>query len=457
MLSLLIKTRFKYYRNYIRYHFDRTTKLEIVLIFFILILLTLRSPADIGYNFKWIHDENFPRLWANFFSLYLLIFYLLSEAFAFYTLRPSTEWQLLGSLPFSKQSVTNYYLFRHFSKTISLMLIGCLPLLLSFSSNVSSRGLRFLAASGIFVFLQLTTFNQAYRLRHTKHSFRQKITHWLVVEVLILGLILINALWLRSVFSKSFHIGLFGFLLLWIVIPLYWIYIHNTFILRDIEGKIFQRRKLLTRKSKLSFPIFTRGYYRSFIVHDILFLWRQKRSSFLIPFITAIMTITICITENNDKAIYVSLLFLQVLCAFFLIKTVLTLFTRDVEAFGLIRSLSVTAFSLWLTRWLLLVGLIAMPILIPIPMILIKFGITLEFLIFFMSAIVAIPAILATIFCNSGFGMFPHINLSGYIISVSIILMFLLWFFLPFGTLILLVVMVFWIRKSQRHFQYLET
>jgi hypothetical protein len=457
MLSLLIKTRFKYYRNYICYHFDRTTKIEIALIFLVLLLLTFRSPADIGYNFKWMYDENFPRHWANFFSIYLIIFYIISEAVAFYTLRLSTEWQLLGSLPFSKISITNYYLFRHLSKTILLILISCLPILLSFSSSVGLRALRFFDAIGILLFLQLMAFNQAYRLRNTQQTFPHKILRWFIIEVVILGFILINAPWLQSVFSKSFNSGLFGLLLLWIVLLIFWWYIHKTFVLRDRESRIIQRRKSLDKKSISLFATFMRGFYKAFIIHDILFLWRQKRSSFLILILASVIATTICIAENSARATYISLLFLEVLFGLLLINPVLLLFKRDVEAFGLIRSLPVTAASLWLTRWLLLVGLISTPILIPILIILIKFGISLEFFLFIITAIGVIPAVMATVFCNSVFGMFPHINLSGYIISVSIILMFLFWFFMPFGTLIILIVMIFWIRKSQKHLQLLET
>ena len=100
MLSLLIKTRLQYYRNYVRYHFDRRTKIEIAIIFLFLLFLLARSPADIGYNFKWMSDKNFPNKWASIFSIYLLFFYLSAEGVAWYTLRRSREWQLLGSLPF---------------------------------------------------------------------------------------------------------------------------------------------------------------------------------------------------------------------------------------------------------------------------------------------------------------------------------------------------------------------
>ncbi len=456
MLSLLIKTRLKYYRNYLRYHFDRRTKIEIATIFLFLLLLIVRSPADIGYNFKWMSDENIPRHWASFFSIYLVIFYLLAEVFAFYTLRQSKEWQLLGSLPFSKRSVTNYYLFRHLSKTILLILIGCLPLLLSFTSSVGIRTVRFFAAIGVLLFLQLMAFNQAFRLCNPNQSFRQKIIRWLLIEFLILGFIILNAQWLKTTFSGALNLGLLVLFLIWIILPIFLKYIHKIFVLRDIEKKTFQRRKPLTRIKVFSAIKLMGGFYSSFIIHDILFLWRQKRSSFLISIFGSIIAIAVCLAENEPKAVYISLLFLEAIFSLLLINTLMILFNKDVEAFGLIRSLPIPASSFWLSRWLLTSAIISIPVLVPIFIILIKFGVNSAFFLFSFVALIAIPGVLATVFCNSAFGMFPHINLAGYMIAVSVILMVLFWFFMPFGSLIILSVMIFWIRRSQRHLQYLE-
>lgn len=456
MLSLLIKTRLKYYGNYIRYHFDRTTIIEIALIFLALALMLVRSPADIGYNFRWMSDENFPQKWANFFSIYLIIFYMLSEVLAFYTLRFSTEWQIFGFLPFSKNSTTSYYLFRHLSKIALLILVGCLPFLLALSSNWGWRTLRFFGSVGILLLLQLTTFYQAYRLRNSRLHLGISIIFWLLVDVIVLAGILISAPWLSSEFSKPLNFGFVFLLLPWIALPFLWIAIHKTFVLREMRKKLVSGRILFTTRSIINFSSNMRGFFRAFIINDLLFLWRQKRSSFVVPMLNLAIGIMICMSENEEQALYVSLLFLEILFSLFFINSTLTLFNKDVEAVELLRSLPVTATSFWLARWLLLVGIIFMPLSIPIIIILIKFGVSLKFFIFLASALLVIPGIIATIFCNSCLGMFPHINLSGYIIVVSVVLMVLFWFFMPFGTLILLAVTIFWIRKSQRNFQYLE-
>jgi len=457
MLILLIKTRLNYYRNYIRYHFDRTTKIEIALIVLILVLLTFRSPADIGYNFKWLHDEKFPYQWASFFSIYLIIFYLLSEGLAFHTLRLATEWQLLGTLPFPKGSILNYYLLCHLSKTGILILIGCLPFLFTLSSNMEVRALRFFTTMGILLFLQFMTFYQAHRLRNTHQQFVSGVLRWFLVDALILIIIVSTAPWLRSAFSKSlFNFQLLWFWLLYIALPVLWVQIHKNFNLPDVESNISHGRRLLGEKSLTKLTPLMRGFYRSFFINDLLFLWRKKRSSAVIPVLFLIIAIILSLAEKSETAGYVSLLFLELLFSLLLIDSVLHLFKRDVAMLELIRSLPITAASFWMSRWLLVVAMIAIPLSVPIIITLFKFGIGLEFFLFLIAAILMIPGSIAVIFCNSGFGMFPHVNLSGYLTVIVVIVMVLFWFFMPFGTLMLLAVMILWIRKSQRNFQYLE-
>lgn len=456
MVILLLKTRLQYYCNYIRYHFDRITKIELALIFLVFLLLILRSPADIGYNFKWMYDEEFPTKWANIFSICLPIFYILSDACAIYTLRRSEEWLIIGSLPFSRKSITNYYLFRHFSKSIILIIIGSLPFLFALGTNIGLRVIRFFAALGILLFLLLIAFYQAYKLRNRTRPIWLRIIRWIFLELFIIGSIILIIPWLQSVFSVSFNFSLFGLLIVWLILPLVLISIQNSFALHDREGRTFHRIKFVSKTSVSSLFKFTHGFYRTIIINDIVYLWRQKRSSFLIPILSCVIALLICFTESDANAVYVALIFIEVLFSLFLIKTVLALFERDAEKFGLIRSLPITAVSLWLLRWLVLAGIIAAPMLVPCLVLLIKHGINSTFFLFLTGSLIAIPALLATIFCNSCFGLFPQVNLSGYIISISIIMMFLFWFFIPFGTLILLAVMIFWIRKSQRHVQYLE-
>jgi len=102
MLFLLLRTRRRYYRNYLRHHFDPMVWLEIGAIILILFYLVGRSPADIGYNLKVLIAKDFHLKYSNHWVTLLPIFYLSVEALALITLRPSGELQMLGASHFEK-------------------------------------------------------------------------------------------------------------------------------------------------------------------------------------------------------------------------------------------------------------------------------------------------------------------------------------------------------------------
>jgi hypothetical protein len=145
-----------------------------------------------------------------------------------------------------------------------------------------------------------------------------------------------------------------------------------------------------------------------------------------------------------------------VIFSWLLINSLLGLFEHDVQNLGLIRSLPVGARAFWGSRWRLAMSMLALPVLAPLFIIPFRFSLELGFSLFVFVAIIVIPAIFATLYCNAGLGMFPQIKYSGLLLNLSLALMLLFWFFMPFGTLMLLGVMLLWIRKSQKHFQFLE-
>jgi hypothetical protein len=84
-----------------------------------------------------------------------------------------------------------------------------------------------------------------------------------------------------------------------------------------------------------------------------------------------------------------------------------------------------------------------------------KFAIGAGFLFYFLLALL-IPAVFAAMYCNAGFGLFPNLKFCGVLLNIALGLIILFWFYMPFGSLILLGIGALWIRKSQRHFQFLE-
>ena len=89
MFPLLFKTRLRYYRNFIRAHFDRVTLLDLALIGLILLYLTARSPADIGYRLEALLSPDFAEQWQVRWLTLLPLFYLVAEVMAWVTLRPA--------------------------------------------------------------------------------------------------------------------------------------------------------------------------------------------------------------------------------------------------------------------------------------------------------------------------------------------------------------------------------
>ncbi|NUO84404.1 hypothetical protein HUU05_30380, partial [candidate division KSB1 bacterium] len=202
MLPLLLATRLRYYRNFIRAHFDRLTLIELCGIFLILIFLTLRSPADIGYRLDFLSASDFPQQWASLWAALLPLFYLTAEAFALITLRPAGEAQILGTLPLAHQALLPYHLVRHLLKTFALMLLGAMLFLLG-KHGWGQRAMAAFTALTLMLALQLLAFGQAYVLRRrllpTPRSASQgkkvagrfsKVLRWFAIESVILTALL---------------------------------------------------------------------------------------------------------------------------------------------------------------------------------------------------------------------------------------------------------------------------
>ncbi|MCI0493545.1 hypothetical protein L0Z72_00950 [candidate division KSB1 bacterium] len=452
---MLIKFRLKYYRNYIRYHFDRRTKIEIGIVVLILLLLTLRSPADIGYNFKWMHDENFLNNWRMIFLQLLPIFYLISEAFAFITLRISQEWQILGTLPFQRKSIANYFLIRQAIKISPFLFIGIIPFFLALSSDLSLRIFSAFITLGFLFLLQMLSFYQAFQIRNHNVRILLRIGRWFVFDGLIIAFLILFSQNLGSFLLKIDPALLLIVLIVWLLSLLFLFYIQRSFVIHDAESTSQKGKKSAARTNAANM-FNTRNVTRATILRDVLFLWRENRSSIVLFIVSIAVSIIVSLAARGFNETVVSLISIEILFSLLWTKTVLSLFESDIHAFTFIRSLPISASTQWRARWLFIAAIISFPLVIPIVVIAIRFGLNFQFLILSMVMLVAIPGLMATLFCNSGFGLFPHINLTGLILMISLILIMLFWFFMPFGSLLILAVIFLWIRKSQRNFKYLE-
>lgn len=448
-LFLLLLTRLRYYRNYLRHHFDRRFFIEIILILIIFLYLAGRSPADIGYRLSAFTSPDFPARWATWWVALLPVFYLFAEFMAGITLRRGGEWQLLGSLPFTRDTMMRYHVLRHTGKTFVWLLGGTVLFLLDMRDVVAAL-LRFCAAAGLMLALQLVGFAQASVLRAQRSRTNLKISRWLAVECGMIFLLIQSASWLQAKLMQPASPALLGLSLSWLLVIALWLYIrrrHDPALAAVGERKTFARRLRQNRLAILA---------EVFILHDVLFLWRRRRSFFVLLFCAMLVCALIVASQTEMQAAIAGSLFVQLLFGMILINSLLQLFEEEVKTAGLLRSLPLEVKRLWRSRWLFAACCLALPVLLPALILPFKFPLDKTYVLFIAFGVFLLPAMLALLYCTAGFAMFPHLRLAGLMLNMSLVLMFLFWFFMPFGTIILPGLALLWIRRAQHHFQALE-
>lgn|GEM_PF-2959944 len=456
MLILLIKTRLRFYVNFIRHHFNRRMKIELALILLLFIYLLGRSPADIGYNLQFLFSKAFVHQWITFWANSLPIFYLLFELFAYLTMRSSGEWHLLGSLPFARTSIISYHFWRYIFKTLVILFWGTLPFLI-IQTSFLTRLFHFFLAMVILFLLKLVAFLQAFQWRKQSLKWYQKIFPWCLIEAGLLGGLWVGGPGIRLMLV---HLSYPALLILFIGIALIGtlsqlirhIYepglIESQFVHQRFSGYFTPALRFLKRIHKPTTAL---------IYFDLLFLIRRKRSLFLVILIeTGVLFAAVLAQDTLDSAL-VSIIFIQIIFSWlFILNMAFTLFERDTTSASLFKFLALSPARLWYSRWILMLVLTGLPLLLPALVCLFKFTMNLRLFSLLLTTLFGIPALLAAFFCNTGFALFPQAKLAGYSFNILILLALLFWFYMPFGSILILAIMLIWIRKSQRHFQNVE-
>lgn len=453
MLLLLLRTRRRYYRNYLRHHFDRRVWLEIGFIIIILFYLAGRSPADIGYNLEFLLAKDFPLHYARQWTKLLPLFYLVSEALALLTLRPTGEWQLLGGLPVPKSTLANYHLLRHGSKILGLLLAGMVPFWIGETSLIEKLA-RFLLALGFLLALQLTSFIQAFRWRDSSKKLQFRILLWLPGEIAILFL-LVSAAPLFQNFLLEGNRHLIGVFAGWSLAAMALFYLHRIYQPGLTENLATSDHSLIRTSRTIKQFGRSGGIIDALIRRDLKFLWMEKRSFFVLIAFAAAILLLAGLAQTHTEAAYASSLVIETIFCFLLSNALLILFEHEAKAAAAMRALPISARTCWRARWSLATGFLAAPIILVIGMIPFKFAIGAGFILFLAAALL-IPMTFATLFCNAGYGLFPNIKYGSLLLNISLGSMLLFWFYMPFGTILLLAISLLWIRKAQRHFQFLE-
>jgi len=454
MLLLLLRTRLRYYRNYLRHHFDRMVWLEIGFIILLLFYLAGRFPADIGYSFNFLQQKDFPLRYATQWIALLPGFYLFAEALAFMTLRPTGEWQIIGALPIAKPNITNYHLLRHGSKTLALLFMGTAPFLFG-DDDIVAKLARGLLAFSLLLALQLLGFMQARRLLNTGLKLSQRILRWLPLETVILAGIVMSTTPLKEILINSSNAISLGWLAGGSFAILLLFYLRRNYEPGVVENQVSFRRKAIRATTVLNQLNRLDSATSAMIWRDLKFLWAEKRAAFILVVFATIIILLAALAQSSAAEAYASSIVLEGIFGFMLINTLLVLFEQDAKAAALQRSLPVSAPACWKARWLLATGFMIMPAIGTVLVIPFVCSVEIGF-VFFLGLALIIPAIFSAVFCNAGFGLFPNIKFCSVLLNILLSLMILFWFYMPLGTVILLAISALWIRKSQRHFQLLE-
>ena len=285
MQKLLLKTRFQYCRNYIKYHFDKITLIEIGLILLIALLLLLRSSSDIGYGVNWLFQSDFSGQWSRLFPILLPIYYLLSEFFAWITFRQSSEGYIIASLPFPGKSITNYYLIRHFNKIFSFFLLISL-LFLAGANPLTIRFLHFFSGTGLMGLLTLISFRQVSGRKNAGRKRTQGLLQWLMIELLVLSGLILLIPQFRGLFLNSPLSLMSATLFIWVGVSVFYRMIIKTFVphVQSRSGFISLHRRgssrFFARCSKIIFQL---------MVRDFIVIWRRKRSFLFAPTIAILI------------------------------------------------------------------------------------------------------------------------------------------------------------------------
>jgi len=379
---------------------------------------------------------------------------LIVEALTFITLRPTGEWQMLGALPVAKSAVINYHLLRHSGKTIGLLFLGTMPFLLG-DHSMFLKLARCFFASGMLLALQFAGFVQAYHLRNAGKSLPRRILRWLPIETVILIILVIGASQLEFLPLNSNDKILLAWPAGWIPAAALFLYLRRDYEPGLIESQTPGKHEAIC--PTVTINLFSRkgGTTSALIWRDLKFLWMKKRSAYILLAFAAGVILLACLAQSTATEAYASSIVLEIIFSFMLINVLLILFEHDAKSVGLMQALPVSASTCWKSRWLLAAGFMVAPVLFTMSILPFIFTIGIGFALFLAIGFI-IPVIFAALFCNAGFGLFPNIKFCGVLLNVSLGLMLLFWFYMPFGTIILLASGALWIRKSQRHFQFLE-
>jgi hypothetical protein len=331
-------------------------------------------------------------------------------------------------------------------------MIGTWPFAFGHGSWVT-RGRQSATALVFMSALQLIAFGQA----HLLCSRAKKWRRWGPREILIAALLTYCS---QSEMISHAAWPFDGYHLLAAVVLIFGatIYVHLTcpperLFVAGAEG---QHLAFVEPGTKYKSPGAGKGFLLTQIIRDALTLKRRRPAILFLCLATLLLLAAVGAAQTVAVNAYSAAIFVHLIYCWIMINALMFLFEQDAAVPSLMRMLPASAAQWWQARWLFALGALALPMVLPFLVMAFKFGFNLKLLAFAAATGLAVPAVFSLLFCNAAFGMFPLTKYAAIMMNLFIFLMILFWFYMPFGSLILLGFMLAWVKKSQRHFQFLE-
>lgn len=325
------------------------------------------------------------------------------------------------------------------------------------ASPVLERLLIFTTITSSLCALQLGAYMQAHHLRQYFNQKAPALKRWLMIEFAAFAILYLGPrrLSLDKIYNNW---GAQTILLLLAIAATGLLYhfisqFYTPAFTETGKSTLTQKgRPIIFRKS----PFHCQSTTAHLILQDFYFLQKKKKSFFALQALGIFLGFMVTTYNNNATSAFGSVIFIQGVLSFFLITALMELFRRDAEVFSLLRSLPLPMSKYWLARWIFASLALALPFFIPNLTILLQFPIAASHLGLLALSLAAIPSLFALIYCNAGFGTFPHVNFGSNMMNISLALIILFWFYVPFGSLMILGVALLWVRKSLQNVKLVE-
>lgn len=393
MIGLLLRTRARRLRNFIRHHFDTGTLLRLALIVALALFQFGRSPNDVGWSPGAVTRPGFGAAWSRGLFMALPLLALAFYGAARLTRRATDEARLLHVLAAPPAALARWAAARQLAR--------CAPLIVPAA---------LLAAGG---------------------------------PTLTPGGAARAAAWL-------FGLSALAVALLRLAPPR----LEGGGAARPRPAVASGRTGAARRRGGVRI---SGGPIRGLVTRDLTYLLRWQRSPLVLVALAALLEALAAARTRPPADAPLAVGMLQIVAVFLVVNTLESLFTRDVPHAGLLRTLPLTGRQFWLARAGLAAVLMAVPILPALVVLAARGVGFLPFMITLAVAGAALPAATALLYANVGVALFPRTRLIPLFLNAALLFMTFFWFFVPVATpLLALFVLGAWARRAPLAFDRWE-